>query len=410
MVNNEQTRQTKYNTDLHGWKSLKLSEGHQSGDQRCNQILLTGGTGFIGAYMLREFMEKTHSRIYCLVRAGNAITPKERILRNLDYYFGPEIFIDVRIDERIIAINGDITQDNLDLPENIYEELADNIDEVYHAASITAHLGKLEDFIEVNVNGTLRIVDFAAKNKIKVFNYISALAVSGRREDNPDNLFKETDFHENLKYPNAYVKTKCEAEMIVRDYMQKGHPARIFRPGFIMGNSKTGRFKKDIEKDATYGLIKAHIQMGVAPPLYDDDYMDVTPVDYCAPAIVHISLKPDTLNNTFHICNPRPVLKSFVWKLIRNYGYEIRFLEPENYDDIIFSLKEDDEYLRALQMVVLYLSDYRKSPAVFDTSKTLKCLEGTGIICPPANEKLIKTYLDYSVQVGFLSIPKNPAK
>ena len=409
MVINEQTEQTKYNTDLHGRKALKLLKDHQSGDQRCNQILLTGGTGFLGAYLLREFMKRTHSQIYCLVRAGYATTAKERILMNLDYYFGSEIFVDMQIDERIIVINGDVGQDNLGLPEDIYEELAANIDEIYHAASITTHMGKQEDFIEVNVKGTLRIADFAAKNKIKVFNYISSLAVSGCREDNPSNLFKETDFHKNLRYPNLYVKTKCESEMIVRDYMQKGYPARIFRPGFIMGNSKTGHFKKDIEKDATYGLIKAHIQMGVAPPLYDDDYMDVTPVDYCASAIVHISLKPDTLNNTFHICNPRPVLKSFIWKLIRDYGYEIRFLEQENYDDIIFRLKEDDEYLRALQMVLLYLNDYRKSPAVFDASKTLECLENTGIICPQANEKLIKTYLDYIVQVGFLSIPKNPA-
>lgn len=407
MINNEQTRQTKYNTNLHDGKSLKFSETHQSADQSRNQIFLTGGTGFLGAYMLKEFLKKTHSRIYCLVRAGNAITAKERILRNLDYYFGPEIFNDVQIDERIIAIDGDITQDNLGLAENIYEKLANNIDNIYHAAFFVSHVGKLEDFIEVNVNGTRRMVDFATKNKIKVFNYISALAVSGRREDNPGNLFKETDFHENLKYPNAYVKTKCESEMIVRDYMRKGHPARIFRPGFIMGNSKTGRFKKDIEKDATYGLIKAHIQMGVAPPLYDDDYMDVTPIDYCAPAIVHISLDSDTLNNTFHICNPMPVLKSFVWELIRDYGYDVRFLDSENYDDIIYSLREDDEYLKGLQMVALYLNDYRKSPAIFDTSKTLECLKGTNIVCPLVDEKIIKTYLDYSVQVGFLPIPKN---
>ena len=239
---------------------------------------------------------------------------------------------------------------------------------------------------------------------IKTLNHISTLAVSGRRCDNPKNLFTEADFHESMECPNVYVETKYEAEKRLRPAMLAGHAVRIFRPGFIMGDSKTGRFKKHITSDAQYLHLQGHIFMRTAPPLYDDDYMDLTPVDYAAAAIVHIAFQPDTPPGTYHVCNPQPILKSQIWDIIRDYGFPVRTVPAERYLEEV--LDSDDElFLRGLQSVIVYLGDYEKSPAIFDASETLRRLKGSGISCPPPDPALLRRYLDYCVDIGFLPHP-----
>lgn len=370
-----------------------------------NQILLTGATGFLGGYVLRELLSKTKAKIFCLVRGQDAYAGKRRIWENL-YPFFDSKRLEKYDHERVISVIGDITQKKLGFSEDIYQKLATEVDAIYHIAGTVSHLGKYQEFRIINVDSTKKMIELAKTSKIKVLNYFSTLAVSGCREDNPGNLFKETDFHENLKFPNVYVQTKYEAEKVIRKFLQEGYPARIFRLGFVMGDSKTGKFKKEIEADANYSMLKGHIQMKIAPPLYNDDYMDLTPVDYCAAAAVHISLNRDTQNKTFHISNPKPVLKSVLWDLVQEYGYKVRIVAPEHYQETIYTLNGDDEYLDGLQKVVVYLDDYEKSPAIFDTSGTVKCLESSGIKCPLIDRRLVKTYFDYCVKVGFLPAPE----
>lgn len=217
----------------------------------------------------------------------------------------------------------------------------------------------------------------------KTLNHISTLAVSGRRCDNPKNLFTEADFHESMECPNVYVRNQIRGGKAPGvPPCSPGHAVRIFRPGFIMGDSKTGRFKKHITSDAQYLHLQGHIFMRTAPPLYDDDYMDLTPVDYAAAAIVHIAFQPDTPPGTYHVCNPQPILKSQIWDIIRDYGFPVRTVPAERYLEEV--LDSDDElFLRGLQSVIVYLGDYEKSPAIFDASETLRRLKGSGISCPP---------------------------
>jgi len=368
--------------------------------------LLTGATGFLGGYILMELLRNTAVPVYCLVRASDGSSARQRVMDNLSYLFGKEE-VEKWNGERIIAFNGGLTKTYLGLPKDFYEKLKDRVDTIFHAAAMMSHFGKLEDFRKVNVTGTQRLVDFAKTNEHKVINYISTLAVSGRHTDNPQNLFRETDFHEKLECPNPYVQTKYEAEKMLRETMQKGAPVRIFRPGFVMGDSKTGRFKKDIETDAQHLHLKGHILMQVAPPRHDEDYMDITPVDYAAAAIVYISLDQSTLNKTFHICNPHPILKYRIWEMIRDYGYKLRILPPDNYKEDIFLVDDSEDYLRGLQNVIAYLDDYEKSPAVFDASNTLRCLQGSEIECPKPDKRLLGKYLDYCVSVAFLPQPKS---
>ncbi len=374
-----------------------------SSTARRDGVLLTGATGFLGGYLLKELLARTDAALYCLVRPDGKADPRARLMDNADFLFGSEAVKGWPL-ERIHIVEGDLAQERFGLSDTHYNTLAEATGAVFHAAAMLWHFGKPEQFLRVNVEGTENLLAFCGQGTIKVFNHISTLAVSGRRCDNPDNLFTEADFHENMECPNVYVQTKYEAEKRLRPAMRAGRAVRIFRPGFIMGDSKTGRFKKEITSDAQYLHLQGHIFMRTAPPLYDDDFMDVTPVDYAAAAIAHIALQPDTPPGVYHICNPCPVLKARIWEAIREYGFPIRILPAEHYLEEV--LDSDDElFLRGLQSVLVYLDDYAKSPAIFDARMALQRLEDSGITCPPPDPALLYRYLDYCVNIGFLPSP-----
>ncbi|MFO7594774.1 MAG: thioester reductase domain-containing protein [Desulfocurvibacter africanus] len=367
-------------------------------------ILLTGATGFLGGYLLRELLDRTQAQVFCLARPSEKETAEARLMDNLVFLFGKD-GVAAWPRERITVLEGDLGSELLGLPASAYRDISESVGAIFNAAAMLWHFGRKELFEQVNVQGVKRLLDLARSGRPKALNHISTLAVSGRRVDNPGNLFRETDFHETMECPNAYVQTKYEAEKVFRPAIAAGENVRIFRPGFVMGDSQSGRFKKEITLDAQYLHLRGHILMKVAPPLYADDYMDVTPVDYAAAAIAHIALAQDTADHVYHVCNPRPILKAETWEIIRAYGYQARVIPAEAYMECILSQEESDEFLQGLQHVLIYLGDYEKSPAVFDCVNTLRALEGTDIRCPMADRPLLHRYLDYCVDIGFLPKP-----
>jgi thioester reductase-like protein len=367
--------------------------------------LVTGATGFLGAYLARELLRRTESPVLCLARPEGVVSGLERLTANVAWIFGED---EARAWpwERVEAVEGDLGQDCLGLSLERYSSLSLRISGIYNAAAMLWHFGQEELFSQVNVQGALRLAALAGQEPGKALNHVSTLAVCGRRRDNPRNSFGESDFRESLDYPNVYVKTKHLAEKALRDGLSSGQNIRVFRPGFLMGDSRTGRFKRKIELDAQYLQVRGHILMRTAPPIHPDDFMDVTPVDYAAAAIAHISLQEGAGGGTYHVCNPEPVLKGEVWEFIRDYGYPLRFLPAEGYSQAVMD-REDELYLKGLQSVLVYLGDYEKSPARFRTEVTQAALAGSGISCRKPDRALMGLYLDYCVQAGFIPSPED---
>ncbi|MCB0583687.1 MAG: SDR family oxidoreductase, partial [Phaeodactylibacter sp.] len=90
-----------------------------------------GATGFLGAYLLRELLQQTRARIYCLVRAADEQQAFERIRANLEQY---GMFREENAG-RIQALAGDISQPLLGLAPDQYDALADTIGAIYHNAA-----------------------------------------------------------------------------------------------------------------------------------------------------------------------------------------------------------------------------------------------------------------------------------
>lgn len=202
-------------------------------------VLLTGATGFLGGYLLKELVERTEMPIYCLTRSDGTLGARARLMDNLHFLFGADA-VEAWPLERIAIVEGDLAKERFGLSEAGYAELAERTGAVFHAAAMLWHFGKLEQFLKVNVQGTENLLAFCSAGMPKTLNHISTLAVSGRRCDNPKNLFTEADFHESMECPNVYVETKYEAEKRLASRHARRARCADFPSGLYYGRFEDG--------------------------------------------------------------------------------------------------------------------------------------------------------------------------
>ena len=153
-------------------------------------ILLIGGTGYLGAHIISTFLKNETGIVYCLIRQKNNESPLYRINRRLEFYFGKN-FLN-KYSNRIKVIKGDITSKNLCLTDENYSNLIKNIDTVINAGAIVKHFGQKEEYENINVLGTKNVIEFCTRNKKRLL-HISTMSVSGfgEKEEFSNNIYFE---------------------------------------------------------------------------------------------------------------------------------------------------------------------------------------------------------------------------
>lgn len=202
-----------------------------------SNILLIGGTGYLGAHILNSFLSNNTGIVYCLVRNKNGIDITQRLYDTLSAYFGKNYVS--ALSSRIKIIHGDIVNPNLGLSDEDYKLLVNNIDTVINSGALVKHFGLKNKFHEINVIGTQNIIDFCKRNHKRLL-HISTISVSGNgekeesvieTEENKNNkkIFKESDIYIGQNIKGVYTTTKFEAELSVLEAIANGLDAQILR-------------------------------------------------------------------------------------------------------------------------------------------------------------------------------------
>ncbi len=309
----------------------------QNTDIVMKNVLLTGATGFLGVHLLEQLLRNTDCFIYCLVRGKDKAECKGRLIEQINFYFNNKN--DFGFTNRIIIVCGDISKDNLGLNSYEYEELLKNIDQVIHSAAIVKHYGRFEDYLEVNIKGTEKIINFCLQGKIKL-NQISSISVSGnyltknRSKEKVD--FSERDFYVGQDYrENVYVRSKFEAEDLIYRNIENGLKADIFRIGVLTGRYRDGHFQVNIGENGFYERIKAIINLGVIPESWLDEQVEFTPVDYCCEAILKLIHLPGSGSRVFHLFNPKTISLARIVEIFNNLGISIKVVSNDVFQNKI---------------------------------------------------------------------------
>lgn len=375
-----------------------------------NSILLTGVTGFLGAFLLDELLHQTSAKIYCLIRAANA---EDATLRIKQVFHKYQLNLG-EFSSRILPVVGDLSQPLLGLAEDQFYQIANQIDVIYHCGAFVNLLYPYNALRSTNVLGTQEILRLASQTKIKPVHYISSLAVFEAAGYLGKSIIQEEDDLDKCEIVyGGYAQSKWVAEKLIEIAKKRGIPAIIYRPGMISGHSQTGASQVD---DMICRMIKGFIQLGSIPKL--DLTIDMTPVDYVSRSIVYLSRKGESLGKVFHLVNPQPLALSELAQTLYKLGYPLRQIGYSEWQQQVNQSVQDSQEncLNAILPLLIekipntelsYLEISSLGAQAFSSKNTLESIANTTLSCPPVDTKLIQTYLSYFVQNGFL---KNPGE
>jgi len=258
-----------------------------------NHVLLTGGTGFIGPFLMKSLLEQTRAKIHVLVRASNEVQGTQRLRAAMES-MGPcdAVFMQM-FDARVKPVCGDLGQPRLGLTQDVWDLLANRIDTVFHNGATVNYLFNYDRMREANVLGTNEVLRLAFEGRSKSFNYVSTTFVFGWAVKS---VLYETDFNENMELLDfGYSQSKWVAEQVVADARRLGLCTRIFRPALVSPSIMGGGNNFDI----AVRLVAFMVNHGIGVDALNQ--VSFVPADIAANNIVAISTTPGTENKTYHV-------------------------------------------------------------------------------------------------------------
>lgn len=195
-------------------------------------VLVTGGTGFLGAYILKELVEKGN-RVRAIRREGRAAP----------------FFIPAAINEKVEWVNGDLL-DTADL-----EAAMAGVDVVIHSAGkVSFDSRDRNELFQVNVEGTANVVNIAIESQVKKFIHISSVASLGRTSSG-ETVSEEKEWEESGLH-TTYAQSKYKGEMEVWRGAAEGLDTVILNPSTIIGygdwNESSCRLFKNVYEEFPY--------------------------------------------------------------------------------------------------------------------------------------------------------------
>lgn len=324
-------------------------------------VLLTGATGFLGAHILSYIIDNSPFSVYCLIRQNSLSDTTQKLLNRLNYYFGSKY--DALINKRIFVVTADIVKNKLDIDKNTEELLNKNISCVINSAANVKHYGSYETFEDINVTGVKNLVDFC-NTYHKKFVQISTISVSGNslfdlgnNKNNfaEDRYFSENDLYIGQSLENVYIRSKFFAEKLILDNVINNNlDAFILRVGNITNRSYDGKFQPNAEENAFSNRIKAFLELGVLPDYLKDIYVEFSPVDDIARAVIQ-SIEHINNLHVLHIYNQNHIYLSNLLNMIPNN--RVQFINDSDFKNILDKKLNNEKTQYSLSFLVNDLND-----------------------------------------------------
>jgi len=257
------------------------------------QVFLTGGTGFIGPFLIQSLLEQTCAKIHVLVRATDDAQGRDRLRAAMESMGSPSPELMQCFEDRVVPVCGDLGQPALGLSQEVWDELASEIDTIFHNGATVNYLFNYDLMRDANVMGTNEILRMAFEGRAKEFNYVSTTFIHGWAHK--PTLF-ESDCNAEMELLDfGYSQTKWVAEQVVFDAMRKGLSGRVFRPALVSPSITGGGNNFDI----AVRLVAFMVNHGIGVDTLNQ--ISFVPADIVANNIVAISMTPGTAGETFHV-------------------------------------------------------------------------------------------------------------
>lgn len=370
-------------------------------------VLLTGATGYLGAFLLKSILESTSARVICLVRftepsdelrgAGMA-----RIRNNLvDLGIWDDSILD-----RMDILPGNLARTRLGLSPEAFDALATRVQVIIHAAATVNLVYPYAALRNANVGGTREILRLASRGGATVHHVSTNGVLPPCAEGWPESSMLETE-EVPKRIIDGYGQTKWVAEKLVYEAGRRGIPVRVYRPGTISGHSSTGSCN---QWDLLNAIILESVNLGVAPEV-DGWFAEMTPVDFISDAITTLADHTSSRQHTYHLGDASPPTAEEVFQMLGQLGYETTRLPWESWVELWKSRRGGGkispepfpvEILRGGMPTVEGL----KSASILKNNVTQTALDSYGLRRNNIDVNLWQTYARHFYARGWL--PKPP--
>ncbi|KAK9650782.1 large subunit of alpha-aminoadipate reductase [Aspergillus fumigatus] len=388
-------------------------------------VFLTGATGFLGAHILRDLLTRKSpmARVVALVRGKSDEQALDRI-RSTCRAYG---FWDESWTSRLQCVCGDLGNPRFGLSEALWNDLTERVDAVIHNGALVHWVYPYSTLKPANVLGTIDALKLCASGKPKQFSFVSStsvldndhyvleseriIAAGGAGISEDDDLEGSS-----VGLGTGYGQSKWAGEYLVREAGRRGLKGTIVRPGYVLGDSKTGTTNTD---DFLIRMMKGCIQLSARPNIHNT--VNMVPVDHVARVVIAGAFQPPctpigVAQVTGH---PRLRFNQFLGAL-QTYGYDVPQVDyvpwKMSLEHYVNDGKHDDpESQHALMplyhFVTADLPSNTKAPELDDVHAAaslradaawsgIDASAGAGV-----TEELVGLYASYLVTIGFLPPP-----
>ncbi len=366
-------------------------------------ILVTGVTGFLGAYLLAGQLNRwPNLKIRCLVRANSRTNGFDRIKSNLEKYN----LWNSEWKERLEPVIGDLSMSSFGLSSSDFASLSKGLGGILHNGAFLSQMSPYSQLAPVNVNGTKEVLLLATQDTPIRVEMISSVSVFEATKYRNKEIFEDDDLSDWEGIYLGYSQTKWVSDRLVYLAGKSGLPVTIYRPPLIGGHSITGHWNQG---DLVQRLLHGCLSLGMIPQI--DWELDLVPVDYVANAVTSLAWDQETKGQCFHLQHPHPLMLNDLLTNLLGEGNVLQLVSMDEWLSNIASNPNNSLYplqtffkkrwgSKKLTYPQLNSRGTRSRPSCVKTSKILhnlniKCPDYVDLIKPWSNSLLINTIQEY---------------
>jgi thioester reductase-like protein len=375
-------------------------------------LLLTGATGLLGQYLLRDFLLQGR-QMAVVVRPSAGESARERVdqlMARWDKELGWQL-------PRPVCLEGDVAAPGLGLSPADRDWIAQNCGPVLHNAASLRLFGKERDQDPwlSNLTGTTNVLELCRQAGLRELHYMSTAYVCGKRSG----LVLESELDEGQDFNNDYERSKCESEKRVRaaDFIDS---LTVYRPGIIVGDSQTGYTSTYhglylylrwvwLNSQALPREADGRYHTPVRMHLRGDEACHIVPVDWVSAVTAYLLPRPEFHGRTYHLTQQRPLTSLGLEEALRDYFnyYGPTFAEPGAEPPKREEWNEGEESFYA--MVAPY-QQYWNLNLNFDTGNVQA--SAPHLPCPEIDRPLLHRMIDFAIrdEWGRLRKKRGPRK
>ncbi|KAH7910357.1 hypothetical protein BJ138DRAFT_1153040 [Hygrophoropsis aurantiaca] len=390
-------------------------------DTRALTVFLTGATGYLGAFVLRDLLQRQDrvQKVTCLVRASDIENGLARLKEgSSDRGVWDDNWV---TSGRLEVVIGDLGQDLFGMDKNTWDRVASESDAILHNGALVHWVYPYEKLRAPNVIGTLTAVEFASTIKQKLLVFVSSTSAIDTEHyvRLSDSLAQMPDGSRGIPENNdlegarnalksGYGQSKWVSEKLLFEAGRRGLRGHIVRPGYVVGDSQTAVTNTD---DFIWRMVKGCVQLGLVPNI--NNTVNMVPVDHVArcTALAAVSPLPNAAQSVLHItARPLPTFNDMLSSLAQ-YGFPTEQCEyllwRRKLEQHVMEV-QDNALFPLLHFVLDDLPTSTKAPELDDSNTTTLLRSHTDNCNSTVSDELMGKYFAWLVGAGFLPPPSSP--